>query len=185
VDRQRHQLLPGAALPFDDHGARDRRDLLDLEQHFPDRFRLSDQARRLGETLAVENPPHRQIQFVRRHGLRVYVGESDGAETLSQLRILDVGQADHRGTVPQLVSYDLDIAGIAEVAGEDDEIGLEALDLAAQIVERGDHRRLVPRRLDHRVEPDRRLDVSERDQDFHLASRVWPVTLPLRTSQAC
>jgi hypothetical protein len=35
-----------------------------------------------------------------------------------------------------LVAHDLEIDRIAEVAGEDDELGLEALDLAAQVVER-------------------------------------------------
>jgi len=65
-----------------------------------------------------------------------------------------------------LIAHDLLVAGVAEVAGDDDEIRLEAFDLAAQVVERRDDGGLDGVRLELRVESDRRLDVGECDEDF-------------------
>ncbi|HEX6626582.1 MAG TPA: hypothetical protein VF105_01390 [Gemmatimonadaceae bacterium] len=65
-----------------------------------------------------------------------------------------------------MVAHDLLIAGVAKVAGDDDEIRLEAFDLAAQVVERRDDGGLDGIRLELRVESDRGLDVGEGDEDF-------------------
>ena len=135
VNRLCDELFAGAAFAFDDHRARNRRDLLDLEQHFVDGVALSDQSRRLGESLAVENSAHGQIQLVGGDRLGIDIGEAERAQTRAQLGVLDVGEADHRCPAPQLVADDLEVDRIAEIPGEDDEIGLEAFDLAAQVVE--------------------------------------------------
>ena len=57
VNRARHQLLAGAALALDEHGARHRRDLLDLDQHLANRLGLADQAGELRQSLPLE-PAH-------------------------------------------------------------------------------------------------------------------------------
>src|SRR6202008_933278 len=44
VDGLGDELLAGAALALDEHGARDRGHLLDLDQHFLDRRALTDYA---------------------------------------------------------------------------------------------------------------------------------------------
>src|SRR5439155_4944599 len=122
MNRLRDQLLARTTLTLDDDRARYRRDLLDLEQHFADGLGLPDQSCRFGESPAVENAPHREVQFIRRNGLRVDVGEADRAQPIAQPGIFNISEPNHRGAIPQLIAHDLHIAGIAEVAGENDEI---------------------------------------------------------------
>src|SRR5205814_2368359 len=92
---------------------------------------------------------------------------------ISQVGIVDIGESDYRRSAPQLVSHYLRVDRIAEVAGEDDEVGLEAFDLAAQVVEWRHDGGLGVVRLEQRVEPDRGLDVGECDEDLHSDTAEW------------
>jgi len=121
----------------------------------------------LSEPFAIENPAHGEIQFVRGDRLGEDIGEAKRAQSIAQLRVFDVGETDDRRPVPQPIADDLEIDRVAEVAGKNDQIWLEALDLAAQIVEWGDDGRLDGIGLEECVEPDGGLDVGERDEDFH------------------
>src|SRR6185436_7920242 len=137
-------------------------------QHFVDGFALSDKSGRFGEPLSVEYPPDGEVQLVGRDGLGEDVGEAEGAESIAEIWIIDVGKADHRRATPQLIPHNLRVAGITEVAGENNEIGLEAFDLAAEVVEWRDHCGLDGVGLELGVEPDRRLDVGEGNENLHL-----------------
>ena len=55
-------------------------------------------------------------------------------------------QADDGDAGPELLAQQADVGGVGEVAGDDDEVGLRALDLGANVVERAHERRLDPRR---------------------------------------
>ena len=61
-------------------------------------------------------------------------------------------------------------AEFLNAAGEDDDIRFRAADLAGEIVQRRDQRRLDAIGLEERVQSNRGFDVGEGDQDAHTTS---------------
>src|SRR5215210_6795133 len=63
VERARDELFAGAALTFDEYGARDRSHLLDLHQHLTDSIGLTNEAGDFSQSLPVEYALHGRKQF--------------------------------------------------------------------------------------------------------------------------
>ena len=84
--------------------------------------------------------------------------------------VADVGEPDHRRATPELIAHKTHCLGIEEIAGEDDDIRFRAADLAGEIVQRRDQRRLDAIGLEERVQSNRGFDVGEGDQDAHTTS---------------
>ena len=106
------QLLAGAALALDQHGARDRRHLLDLDQHLLDRRALADDAGALLELPALDQPPGGGHGVVGRHRLHHGLGDAQPADPLGALGV---------GGLEQGEGGDL---GVARQGGELERVGL-------------------------------------------------------------
>jgi len=93
VDGARHQLFARPRFPFDQHGGRDGRDLLDLHQHFLDRGRFAEDAGALLQAPPLDEPPHGRRDFVRIRGLYEPCGESQLAPDLTGILVGRLDQA--------------------------------------------------------------------------------------------
>jgi hypothetical protein len=93
VDRLRDQLLAGARLALDEHGARDRRHLLDLDQDFLDRGALSADAGMLLQPVAVDEPAHRLHDFI---GLERLLHRERGTDRRDPVALCVVGRLEER-----------------------------------------------------------------------------------------
>ena len=167
VNRARDELLARAALAFDQHGARHRRHLLDLHHHLAHRVALADQARDLLQRAALENAAKAADDFVDVHRLREKVDVARAREGARRAR----GRRCRRGrrSAAPFQSCSLTIAmvdGSVEIAGEDDDVGLLALDRGANVVERGDERGVDAVLLEEGVDADGGFDVLEREKTF-------------------
>ena len=167
MQRARDELLPRSALALDQHGAAHRRHLLDLHEHLAHRLALADQSRLDRETSPIENAADPREHLIQINGLRVHLHEADRAQPVVQRGVDDVCES-HRGhSIPQQIAHELHVARVDESTGEHDDVGRLAANRRAHIVDRAHERRLVACALEHRVQPDRGLDIRERDQNLH------------------
>ena len=183
----RDKLLAGAALTFDQHRARHRRDLFDLYQNFAQRFGVAAQSRLLTQPTAFQLPTHHRCNILGTYRLHQNVGVADAAQAFVHARLVDIGQTDDWNASPELFAHDLHIASVEQCAGDHDHVGLETLQRTADVVQRRDQLGLDAGLFQQRVEPHRRFDIGERDECLHDAVTSLPIRLArtavLRPSQ--
>ena len=167
MDGPRDELLPRTAFALDQHRTGDRRHLPHGDDHLAHRLALAPEPCLLCDTLAVEEFDHRLPQRLGADRLGQNLGEPKRAEAVLERGVADIGEADHRGTAPELLPDERERLRIEQTAGEDDDIGMRALDLATEVVERGDDVRLDAVGLKECVETNGGFDVGEGDQDAH------------------
>src|SRR5262249_61452690 len=93
--------------------------------------------------------------------------EADRPQARDQVRIGRFRESDRWRAVPELLLDERDGERIGEIAGEDEDVGLLALDGRADVVERRDESRLDAVALEPRVHADAGLDVVQREERPH------------------
>ena len=96
VDRLGDQLLAGAALALDQHRARHRRHLLDLDQHLLDRRALADDAGALLEPAPLDQPPRGLHHLLGPGRLHHRLGDAEPADPLRPLGVGGLEQGEGR-----------------------------------------------------------------------------------------
>ena len=122
------KLLAGAALAFDQHCARHRRDLLDLHQHFAQRFRIAAQSRFLTEPTTLKQSTHDRRDIVGLHRLHQHVGVPQCTQSFAHAWLIDIGETNNGNAGPQLFAHDLHVAGVEERAGDHHNVRLKSLE---------------------------------------------------------
>ena len=102
--RARDELLPRAALPLDEHGARHGRHLLDLDHHLAHRLALADQPRGFLRARGARAGVAGIGDVVDDDRLREEVDEAERAEPLVLHGIVAVGEADDGDAGPELLA---------------------------------------------------------------------------------
>ena len=168
-----HQLLAAAALALDQHGAGDRRHLLDLDQHLLDRRALPDDAGALLQMPAIHQATRGGHHVVRRHRLGHDLGGAESPHPLGPLRVggLQQGEGGDLGVVRQ--GRELLHVRLVHRAGEDHQLRVLPADRAPGVVQRGEHRGGELGRLEGAVEPHGGLEVVHRDEN--LGGHAWKV----------
>ena len=161
----RHELLARAALTFDEHRARHRRNLFDLHQHFADGLRLAHQPGQLRQSLAFKATAHAVDHLVDGHGLGPGFRVAEFAQPLGHGGIRHVGKAQHGDAVPQLLAHQRDVGGIEQRPSEHEHVRGRAAKIAAHVIHWRNRDGLVAKRLKGGIEPDSRLHVTHQDGD--------------------
>ena len=140
----RDQLLARAALALDEHRARDRRHLLDLDEHFPHRLALADEARAL---LQPRGDREGAAPWPRlRRATPAWSSPRHAAGARSRSRPLRIGRTRASASVDDLVlarvATSWSARGSRSAPVRTMTIGCSRADRAANVVERRHERRL-------------------------------------------
>jgi hypothetical protein len=159
------KLLAGARLPFDEHRGRHRGQLLDPHEHL-----LNGRALAVNTGPLLQPPPADQAlgggEHLRRlHGLGQPAGQSEtahhglgvGLGFLNQPQRRDGTLLGQGGQIPR--------TPLVQLAGENDDVGLRALDGRQRVVHRRHQHRLLAVLLEGGVRPDGRLQIIHRQED--------------------
>ena len=160
------QLLAGARLALDQHRARDRRHLLDPDQHLLDAAALADDAGALLEAAAAEQAARGGGDLVGVDRLDQHLGDAEAADALAPLRIGGLEQREGGDLRVPRERGELEVGGLVHRAGEHHEIGVLPPHRAAGVVERAEHRGGQAGGLERGVGAHRGLEVVHGDQDL-------------------
>ena len=182
MDGARDQLLPGSRLPLDQHGGRDGRHLLDLDEHFLDGGGFTDDAGALLKLAPLEQAAHGRDGFVGIDRLEEPCREPDTPRQARGIRLGRLHQAERRDRTIVRERDEMGGRCVVETAGENDTVRVPALRRVPHVVEGRRQGRLEPCRFELRVDAHRMLEVVGRDEN--AISHQWVTLLPLSSSTA-
>ena len=166
VDALGHQLLAGAALALDQHRARDRRHLLDLDQHLLDRGALADDPGALLQ-LPRRSISRRAVATASSGATGFIIVSVTPSRPTRSARSESVGSSRARVEISasRARAASWSACGSCTAAGQDHQLGALAADGAAGVVQRGEHGGGEAGRLERRVERHGGREVVHRDED--------------------